>query len=298
MQIDSLDVLNPDKFDPTHEKRGNVIDLTGRVFNRLKVLCFAGYFGKRPRPYWLCECECGHIKSILADNLTSEKTKSCGCKQTSHSYQHGFTSHPLYATYRGMVRRCYVNKADNYRLYGGRGITVCNRWLDDFMAFVEDMGPRPEGYSIERRDNDGNYEPGNCIWGSSLVQSRNKRNTVYITHDGVTRPLTEWSEITGLSPATIRGRYLNGLPSDEILSTEPMWSKGNEVVLLNITTKCVKVYPTLKSCSVDNNLTYSTLFNRLRDGTVKPYRDFIILPHTNDSARIVSKLLKGELCGN
>jgi hypothetical protein len=130
------------------------------------------------------ECECGTIKDIR--KLTIPFTKSCGCLQKEKSYRNGlFTNNDkekelMYARYKNMKRRCYNEKSDNYYLYGGRGIIVCNRWLEPngqgFVNFCEDMGSRPgPEYSIDRIDPDGNYEPSNCRWATSSEQSKNQR---------------------------------------------------------------------------------------------------------------------------
>lgn len=130
------------------------------------------------------ECECGTIKDIK--RLSFSLTKSCGCLQKEKSYKNGlFTNNDkekelMYARYKNMKRRCYRKENDNYHLYGGRGITVCDRWMEPngmgFVNFCEDMGPRPtEKHSIDRIDPDGNYEPSNCKWSTASEQSKNQR---------------------------------------------------------------------------------------------------------------------------
>lgn len=119
---------------------------------------------------------------------------------------HGRVGTPEYNSWRGMVERCESPNHHQYADYGGRGITVYDRWRKSFMAFYEDMGSRPKGYTIERKDNSKGYEPGNCEWVSRSANCRNKRNNHLLTCDGVTKPLCEWCEETGLNYVTILSR--------------------------------------------------------------------------------------------
>src|SRR5579871_6685833 len=140
-------------------------DLTGLKVNRLTVLSYAYKIGRRH--YWLCECECGNTIFMRADRLTSPNgSKSCGCLRDEVAKQlklkHGLTDTPEHFVWMQMKQRCMNPKSPGWERYGGRGITVCERWLgeDGFQNFITDMDRRPEGkYSLERRDNNGNYEP-------------------------------------------------------------------------------------------------------------------------------------------
>ena len=153
-----------------------LIDLTEQTFGRLTVISYHSK-GKYDHTRWLCKCECGKEKVIFSSALKSGHTKSCGClnlenvKKSNMKYnKYGSRE---YNSWASMKRRCTDPNAINYKYYGGRGITYCKRW-EKFENFYEDMGPRPEGKSINRIDNDGNYEPKNCKWSTSTEQNNNK----------------------------------------------------------------------------------------------------------------------------
>lgn len=124
-------------------------------------------------------CECGTEVRAKATDVMRGHTKSCGCLrratgENAINWQGGKRTHPLYDTYRGMLERTTYPAHKDWKRYGGRGITVCQRWRDDFWNFVSDMGDRPNGTSIDRIDNDGNYEPGNCRWADASTQMKNR----------------------------------------------------------------------------------------------------------------------------
>ena len=153
-----------------------------------------------------CRCVCGEVRGFRLPLLRNGKTKSCGClarelaAERGHKYgggnkTHGGTGTLEYQTWGSMKDRCTNPSNMGWLNYGGRGISVCDRWLNSFPAFLEDMGRRPGvGHSIHRVDNDGNYEPENCVWATSQEQARNKRNTVYVEHNGETVLLVELAE--------------------------------------------------------------------------------------------------------
>lgn len=123
-----------------------------------------------------CFCDCGRPHTLNRDAW--KKTRSCGCLRRDHAAslntQHGMTGSPTYISWQGMIRRCTNPSAADYHRYGGRGITVCQRWRD-FSAFLEDMGERPAGLTLDRIDNNRGYEPGNCRWSTVTEQNRNRR---------------------------------------------------------------------------------------------------------------------------
>ncbi|MDN4173955.1 hypothetical protein QWY28_13420 [Nocardioides sp. SOB77] len=135
-----------------------------------------------PQPNVRVRCDCGTVKTVRAKELTSN-VRSCGCAkagETNPNWRGGKTTHPLYESYLDMVARCTRPTHHAYPRYGGRGITICDRWRDDFWAFVTDMGERPPGRSLDRVDNDGPYTPENCRWATASEQSKNRRPSAYV----------------------------------------------------------------------------------------------------------------------
>lgn len=156
-------------------------DETGRQYGRLTVIREAG-LNRRGRIVWLCLCECGEEMETVGSYLRSGDTKSCGCLNidsvVGRNTKHGLANHPLYTCWYDIMRRCYNLDSKSYEHYGGRGIKVFENWHKptDFIDWIEkNLGPRPEKMSIDRIDNDGNYEPGNLRWADSSTQLHNRR---------------------------------------------------------------------------------------------------------------------------
>jgi hypothetical protein len=131
---------------------------------------------------------------------------------------HGLSGSPTQKSWGAMKRRCLNANDKDYPRYGGRGITVCDRWRDSFEAFVADMGVKPEGTSLDRIDNNGNYEPGNCRWAALDVQNNNRRSNRPITFKGRTQTLTQWAGEAGLSSEALAHRLKSGWPMGDALS--------------------------------------------------------------------------------
>lgn len=156
--------------------------MEGKKFNRLTVIEYSHKKGNKK--YYLCDCSCGNRVYVRQDKIKSGHTKSCGClmKETSsmigkNSKTHGKTKSPEYIVWGSMKARCFNTNEESYKNYGGRGITVCDRWKNSFENFLNDMGERPTNqHQIDRIDNDGNYEPKNCKWVTVSENSVNRRN--------------------------------------------------------------------------------------------------------------------------
>ena len=207
-----------------------LIDLTGRRFGLWTV---EGIAEKRPngksgtRIYWRCRCDCGESGSIAGDVLKSGDSRSCGCNSREACAAKLRcplkAAHPReYRIWQCMKARCRYAGRPRAERYIERGITVCERWAGSFAAFLEDMGPCPEGLSIERIDNHGHYEPGNCRWATSGEQARNSSANHLITLDGVTKPLCDWADERVLKRGTVERRInFLGWSPERALSTPP-----------------------------------------------------------------------------
>lgn len=190
----------------------------GDKFGRLTVLSNEAY------GYARCRCECGTEKIIMRTKLRIGHTRSCGClhRETLPNYNrtHGGFGTVLYRLWQGMITRCTNPNEPSFKCYGGRGIRVCDKWLHDFAAFRTDVGERPSAaYSLDRIDNDGNYEPGNVRWATKSQQMRNNRNTLKIEHGGACMSAVEWSERTGIAAQSIRQRLRRGWNVERTLTT-------------------------------------------------------------------------------
>ena len=149
-------------------------DLTGQAFGLLTVLERAPNTAQSRQAHWLCVCACGKETVVNGSSLRRGRTRSCGCGRIRHGLA-GKT--PEYHVWEGIKQRCLNPNHARYEYWGGRGVTVCQRWAESFEAFYADMCPRPSpGHSIDRVDNDGNYEPGNCRWATASQQQRNRRD--------------------------------------------------------------------------------------------------------------------------
>lgn len=204
----------------------NKINLIGLCFGRLKVINESSNRSIGGGVMWECVCECGISKEILGASLRSGRTTSCGCysrkRVTETHTNHGQSTRKgrsiTYISWDAMIQRCTNKKCKYYDNYGGRGIKVCERWLNSFDNFYLDMGQRPsKKHTLDRFPNiNGNYELGNCRWGTSTQQSRNRRSNIWIEYNGEKLILTDWANKIGARLSIIRRSIQRGKSFEEI----------------------------------------------------------------------------------
>jgi hypothetical protein len=204
--------------------------MAGQHFGRLTVIDLNSG-GKNAS--WNCICDCGNHITVSRPNLINGHVRSCGClyeeSRADCHKTHGltYTNKRLRRIYDGMKSRCTNPNASRYERYGGRGITVCNEWVDDYAAFYG--WAMANGYrddlTIDRKDNDGNYEPSNCRWSDKKIQNRNSTNCRYLTVNGVTKTVAEWAEETGLHKMVITYRINHGWTPEKVIKAHK-WGRG------------------------------------------------------------------------
>lgn len=214
-----------------------VIDITGNVYSRLTVLEYLG--GRKGRAMWKCKCQCGNIVVVPGKNLRNGRRKSCGClrheelvARNQGMAKHNMSQSRLHKTWSGMKSRCYYENDISYKLYGGRGIRVCDEWKDDFIAFRDwalSHGYR-ENLTIDRIDTNGNYEPRNCRWATVKEQANNRRSSHFLTMNGETKTIQQWSDELGIKDVTIHARLKNGWGIEKALTEKPL-KRGAKNVL-------------------------------------------------------------------
>jgi hypothetical protein len=181
-------------------------DRLGQRYGRLLVTERApNKSAKDTNARWKCVCECGRETVQYGQDLKKGKVVSCGCWNEEKKFKHGMASTNVYGVWQQIHQRCGNPRAPSFENYGGRGIKVCERWKS-FENFVADMGIRPDGYSIDRINNDGDYEPSNCRWATTAQQLNNKRNSRVLELNGERKTIAEWSEKFGIDWHTIRSR--------------------------------------------------------------------------------------------
>lgn len=193
----------------------NLKDLTGMRFNKLTVIERAENPNKNPKDlhaYWKCLCECGKYHIARSSELKNGHIQSCGCYAIERSTTHGMRDTRLYTIWCNMKARCYNSKNRHYKTYGGRGIEVSPLWKDNFQAFYEYVSKLPhfgeKGYTINRIDNDLNYEPGNIEWANAYKQSNNRTFNHKITYKEKTQNISQWAKELKINPSTLYNRIL------------------------------------------------------------------------------------------
>ena len=185
--------------------------IIGKRFGRL-VVVELDHVNKYNSTWWRCLCDCGNETVVYRGGLTSGDVTSCGCYRREHIHEygrtHGLTRDPLYGVWSGMIQRCTNKNAQNYGRYGGRGIDVCDEWRTDFQQFYDwaVLSGYSEGLTIDRIDNELGYYPENCRWVTRQTQQNNTRNNHYVTFEGETHTIAEWSRLLGVNHETLRYR--------------------------------------------------------------------------------------------
>lgn len=206
---------------------GKCVDLIGERQGRLTCV---EYLGLRKRKdghndkIWKCVCDCGKEVVLTSQRFLDGKTKSCGCyrrERISELKRKGLNPR-LYRVFGKMKERCYDDRCEFYRNYGGRGIKICKEWVDDYYTFQKWAYENRyrQGLTIERIDNNGDYEPSNCAWVTMKVQSNNKRNNRRITHNGVTKTLAEWCDEYNVGYSRTRYRLEHGYSFEQAFTNK------------------------------------------------------------------------------
>lgn len=190
-------------------------NLINKTFDRLTVISDSGERSLNYQIMWKCKCVCGNFVNIRTDALISGATKSCGClrkeKIKEANTVHGFSNLPEYGLWYSMIHRCHSSNDSSYKRYGAIGITVCDRWLNSFELFYTDMGPRPSPeHSIDRINNDGNYEPDNCRWATAEEQQNNRKDNVSVVYNGKIFSSAMLAKEHDINTRTFTSRLRNG----------------------------------------------------------------------------------------
>lgn len=241
------------------------IDMTGLKYGRLTVISFYERTPSR-RYLWNCKCECGNTVVVDGKHLRDGHTKSCGCyrveQSTINNTTHGKTGTRIHTIWNSMRARCYCPTSHAYENYGGRGIKVCDEWLDfnNFYKWANENGWSEEsvGISLDRIDVDGDYCPDNCRWASIIQQANNKRNNLRLTINGETKTINDWGRKSGIASSTIRHRIRSGWDVEKAVF-EPV-AKQNELIEFD------GELHTLKEWSNILNINVNTLYGRLHTG--------------------------------
>lgn len=202
--------------------------MIGRVFGHLTIKKRSDVKINSRAAVWVCECKCGNERLASTGELNAGRTHSCGCVRRAGKriVKHGLTATRTYRVWATMLARCRTPSQTSYKNYGGRGIRVCERW-NLFENFLADMGESLPGKEIDRIDNDGDYDPGNCRWVSPKENGRNKRNNIVLSYNGQSKFLLEWSAILKIPITTLYARIRIGWPTDKVLGTPLDKNKSN-----------------------------------------------------------------------
>lgn len=210
----------PYKYKPNHK------DLSGKKFGMLTVLQYSHSNTdsiNNKLAYWKCQCDCGNIVDAPSTKLLNRNNPSCGCDNTKRREKHGYSRTKLYGVRKGMIDRCYNHNSSRYSDYGGRGISICDEWINkkdgakNFCEWALNNGYK-HGLSIDRINVNGNYEPNNCRWADSKTQANNTTRNHKLAYKGEVHTLAEWQDITGISQFCINSRISNGWKIEDALT--------------------------------------------------------------------------------
>ena len=194
-----------------------LVEMTGDRYGMLSVIGRAENY--RGNAQWLCKCDCGKLRTYIGFDLRKGKLRSCGCQNPGSQGDHGMAGTATYVAWISMRVRCNNPKSHAYKDYGGRGITVCDRWNKSFPDFLADMGPRPDGCSLERIDNNAGYEKSNCRWATQREQMNNRRVNRFIELNGRRQTLAQWLREVGMTNERFHDRVKTGWSVERALTT-------------------------------------------------------------------------------
>ena len=238
-----------------------LIDLTGQRFGRLSVIKRAE--NHKGRVAWLCKCDCGKFHIIISKSLRNGACQSCGCldlesralRQTTHN----LSNTKLYNIYMSIKSRCKNINNERFSSYGGRGITICEEWNNDFLSFYNWSMSNGyiDGLTIDRINNNGSYEPNNCRWTDMKVQNNNRRNNKFITYNGKTKTLQQWADSLGINQDNLSSRLIRGWTFEKAISYKP-----NETHYVYIEYNNKK--KTISEWAREQNIPMQILWHRIR----------------------------------
>lgn len=246
---------------------GKFIDLTGRRFGRLTVI--ERDTSRKGRAHWFCKCDCGNVVSVYSFNLRNGTTKSCGClrieKLVERHITHGLSGAKIHRVWEHIKGRCLNPNDKHYSYYGGRGISIEPSWINDFQAFydyvskLEHFGE--DGYSLDRIDNDGNYEPGNLRFATMKEQCRNRRNNRIHNINGVEVTTAELAEFSGINRGTVQSRINSGWATEDL--TKPLQRTGKKPQKFDVGNGRKL---TIKEIATETKLSKNTITERIQKG--------------------------------
>lgn len=197
---------------------GKINDITGQRFGRLTVTGLDPVRSSTGSCRWICNCDCGRSTVVQTENIKRGHTTSCGCAFKEAHTTHGERYTPEYQVWANMLKRCQNVNDPTFKHYGARGIRVCPQW-QTYEGFIADMGYRPSSdHSIERRDVNGNYEPGNCYWATNDVQFNNRTNSVVHHVNGKRMTNSEVARLIGITPTAVAQRLARGFTIEEVIA--------------------------------------------------------------------------------